>query len=135
MGHHERRAAVRRYLAAMDAGNYEAAGALFAAGAQYQRPMITDSGNAPVMQLIAGRQAILDSWEKRGARNIAHEVRTIAEFGDHVFAEGVATLDGDRLLAFMTYVTFDGDGLFSQVVAHSALLPTGAEPGRARDGD
>jgi ketosteroid isomerase-like protein len=123
---HERRAAVLRYLAAMDAGDYAAAGALFAEGAQYQRPMITETGSAPAMQVIVGRQAILDSWGLRGRRNIVHQVRTIVDSGDHVFVEGVATLDEDRRLAFMTSVAFDRDGLFTWVAAHSALLPANA---------
>jgi ketosteroid isomerase-like protein len=131
MAHPERQDAVQRYLAAMDAGDYAAAGALFAPGAQYRRPLITDAGNAPVLQVISGRREIVDSWLRRGRRDIVHAVRTIADFGQHVFVEGVATLDGDRRLAFMTYVTFDEDGLFTQVVAHSGLLPAGVDT----DGD
>jgi ketosteroid isomerase-like protein len=133
---HERPATALQYLAAMDAGDYAAAGALFAEGAQYQRPLITAAGNAPVMEVIVGRQAILDSWEKRGKRNIVHKPTTIVDSGDHVFVEGVATVDGNVRLSFMTSVSFGRDGLFTRVTAHSAMLPASAgETGGAKPRD
>jgi hypothetical protein len=115
----------------MDAGDYPAAGALFAESARYRRPLITEGGNAPVLQVIGGRDAIVESWRRRGRRDIRHDVATIAEFGDHVFSEGVATLGDGRRLAFVTYVTFDDDDRFTEVTAHSALLPDDIE----QDGD
>jgi ketosteroid isomerase-like protein len=122
---------VRQYLTAMDLGDYLAASALFAEDARYRRPLITEGGNAPVLQVIVGRDAIVESWKRRGRREIRHDVATIAEFGDHVFSEGVATLGDGHRLAFVTYVTFDADDRFAEVTAHSALLPDEVD----QDGD
>jgi ketosteroid isomerase-like protein len=122
MSENENEAALRRYLAHMDSGDYSSAIEIFASDAVYIRPLIGAGASTPVLAELVGREAIAQSWEQRGRRNIVHDVEVLVTDGDDTFAEGVATVDGERALLFVTHATFDGSGQVRRLVAQSAPL-------------
>lgn len=127
MSHGNQEAALRSYLAHMDAGDYTAAIEVFSPEAVYVRPVISAGASLPQMTELAGRQAILRSWEERGRRNIVHEIGSLVCDGTEAFVEGTATLDGTHTLHFCTYARFDEGGKVERLVAHSA--PSGSASG------
>jgi kynurenine formamidase len=132
MGHGSHEAALRSYLAHMDAGDYAAAIEMFSPDAVYVRPVISASASLPRLTELAGRQAILRSWEERGRRNIVHDIGSLVCDGAEAFVEGTATLDGAHTLHFCTYARFDDGGKVEHLIAHSA--PFGAASGAAETG-
>jgi hypothetical protein len=105
------------YLEALDRGDMEAASDAFTEDAVYIRPAPADTG----FEILHGRRAIREAFEKRGKKPFTHEIRTFVVDGGRCLAEGVVV--GDSVpKVLMASATFDDDGLLSRYLGVSRAI-------------
>ena len=83
---------IERYLGFLDDGDNDAAAAVFTEDAIYVRPRFqpAQEGQAPTfggLVLVRGREAILESFRKRGKQSYRHVILATATAGSRCFVE------------------------------------------------
>jgi ketosteroid isomerase-like protein len=119
---------LREYLRLVDTGEIDGALRLFADDAVYIRPLVPSPSSSTASGLveITGRQAIIDHWRNRPGRSIVHDIHHVANADDHVFVEGVATIEKGASMRFVCHANFDGTGQILRLLTLSA--PTSVPP-------
>jgi hypothetical protein len=108
------------YYTALDGGDPDGAAAAFAGDAEYIRPVLGGSG----LEVVRGREALLEFFRNRGKQPYRHEVRACAVDGERCFVEGVAGIEGESPThVFLVHATLDGDGLIRRYFALMAETP------------
>jgi ketosteroid isomerase-like protein len=108
------------YFTALDGGDSDGAAAAFTADALYVRPYESK------LEVIAGRNRILEFFHRRGEKDYRHEVRACVVDGSRCFAEGVAVVDDEEPThVFLVHATIEPDGLISRYLALFAATPGG----------
>ena len=110
------------YFTALDGGDPEGAAAAFTEDALYVRPFESK------LEVISGREQILEFFHRRGEQDYRHEVRTCVVDGARCFVEGVAVVgDEDPTHVFLVHATVGRDGLIARYFALFAETPEGFE--------
>lgn len=108
------------YYEALDGGDLEATVAAFTDDAVYVRPALDGRG----LELIRGRGALQEFFERRGARPYRHFVRSYAVDGQRCFVEGDAGVEGEPPThVFLVSATLDADGRIARYFALMAEAP------------
>jgi hypothetical protein len=122
------------YFAALDAGDDEAAAAAFAEDAVYIRPALTETGATGNLEVIRGRDRILEFLAQRRKRVTAgqyahrHEVRAAAIDGHRCFVEALMVTDASPVGVFLAHATFDGEMRISRYIAVMARTEGELDP-------
>jgi hypothetical protein len=97
----------------------QGAAAAFTEDAVYLRPAAGDA--AAGFDILQGRHAIREAFDKRGKQPFTHEIRTFVVDGGRCLAEGLVVGDsGTRV--FMASATVEDDGLLSRYVGVSRTI-------------
>lgn len=114
---------IRRYYAAVNRFDLEAATACFSQDAIYSHPAYPEGVAAEVKRSangrvdVQGRDAILELLRARGNLNVSHEILTCVSDGEVYFVRGRATTEeGDA--PFIMTLELSSDGLISNFTSY-----------------
>jgi hypothetical protein len=118
-GDTQRDSILTRYLASVDAGNFDIALGFFAEDATYIRAKLPSSAepNANELTEMSGRSAIAQFFERRGKRLTNHLVLIEQSCDRHNWLEGLSTADNNQSKFFLCHATFDDSGQISRIIA------------------
>jgi ketosteroid isomerase-like protein len=103
-----------RYYEAIDRGDAEATTGTFTDDAVYIRPSLQVPGG---LEVLRGRDELLEFFRRRGKLPFRHEVRTCAMQGRECFVEGLAFVEGEPKNSFLVHATLAGDGRIERYFA------------------
>jgi hypothetical protein len=106
---------VATYMRNLDAGDFEAAAAMFTEDAIYSRSASDAKGNpSGRLDVIVGRANILAYFQTRGVRSYRHDICYVAVHGHMEFVAGV--VEGGPDSAMLASATVDEQGLITRYV-------------------
>lgn len=110
---------VRRYFAAMDSGDLDAALSFFSDDAIYIRSKIAapDAPKAEGVEEMSGRDAIAAFFALRGKRKTLHAIELEAKVDGHTWLEGRSTAGDNPSRYFLCHAQINDDGLISRFLA------------------
>ncbi len=102
------------YYSALDGGDPDGAAMAFTKDAVYIRPVLGGSG----LEVVRGRDGLLEFFRKRGKQPYRHEVRACVVVDGRCFVEGIAGVEGEPPThVFLVHATVGDDGLISRYFA------------------
>lgn len=109
---------LRPYFEALDSGDTTGIPGMFTEDATYVRPSAPRPGSPQLgeMEVIQGRAAITDYFERRGVLALRHYIVAAATQGRHCFVEGVVKVPdvpGVTDMVFVSHAHLDDAGLIS----------------------
>jgi hypothetical protein len=115
---------VEAYYAALDNGDPDGAAAVFADDTQYIRPALPGSPNEGGLEVVHGRESLLEFFRQRGKKPFRHHITSSVADGAEWFVEGHAGIGGEPPThVFLARATVDADGLIARYLALMAAAP------------
>jgi ketosteroid isomerase-like protein len=114
---------LEEYYRALDDGDAEGAAAVFSEDTVYIRPALPGSPNAGGVEVVRGRNAVLEYFRERGKKPFRHRITSSSAEGAEWFVEGVAGMEGEAPThVFLVHATVD-DGLITRYLAAMSEAP------------